>query len=323
MARRKAKKGAVAASAKAVAKELDPTRAHAARADSGASSRKPAIEALVRRAEGSLPVALLRRFIDAELMAQSAALAFYAMLSLAPLLVILLWLTAELLPGAQQALLDQITLLAGPDAAGVARTVLASAEAAPNTGSAAGWWSLALLFVGATTVFAQLQEALNKIFRTDATRLPGILAWLRKRVFSLGLVFAVGFLLLVSMTVNTALQMVFGRFEPMLPLVVSTATWLTYALSFALMYHYLPDRSVGWRRSLAGGAATALLFVLGRAAIGWYLERSDPGSAYGSMGALVLAVVWIYYAALVVFVGALLTAVVDERLKARRKRRRQ
>lgn len=108
----------------------------------------------------------------------------------------------------------------------------------------------------------------------------------------------------------------------MLPLVASLATWSTYALGFALMYHYLPDRQVGWRRSLGGGAATALLFVLGRAAIGWYLERSDPGSAYGAMGGLVLAVVWIYYAALVVFVGALLTAVVDERMQARHRRRR-
>jgi len=309
------------AAARAVKRELDPTRPHAARAESGASTRKPAIEALVRRAGGSLPVALLRRFIDAELMAQSAALAFYALLSLAPLLLILLWLTAQLLPQAQQALLDQIELLAGADAAGLARTVLAHAEATPNTGSMSGWWSLALLFVGATAVFAQLQDALNKVFRTDATRLPGILAWLRKRVFSLGLVFAVGFLLLVSMTVNTVLQLVFARFETMLPVVATLATWCIYALSFALMYHYLPDRSVGWRRALAGGAATALLFVLGRAAIGWYLERSDPGSAYGSMGTLVLAVVWIYYAALIVFVGALLTAVVDERTRERRKRR--
>lgn len=326
MARSKASAKAAKAGevAEAVGKELDPTRPHASRAASGASTtRKPAIEALVRRAGGSLPVALLRRFIDAELMAQSAALAFYALLSLAPLLLILLWLTAQLLPQAQQALLDQIELLAGADAAGLARTVLAHAEATPNTGSIAGWWSLALLSVGATAVFAQLQDALNKVFRTDATRLPGILAWLRKRVFSLGLVLAMGFLLLVSMTVSTVLQLVFARFETMLPVVATLATWSIYALSFALMYHYLPDREVGWRRALAGGAATALLFVLGRAAIGWYLERSDPGSAYGPMETLVLAVVWIYYAALIVFVGALLTAVVDERLRARTAPRRR
>uniref|UniRef100_UPI00387E2504 YihY/virulence factor BrkB family protein n=1 Tax=Agrilutibacter solisilvae TaxID=2763317 RepID=UPI00387E2504 len=93
---------------------------------------------------------------------------------------------------------------------------------------------------------------------------------------------------------------------------------MVYALGFALMYHYLPDRPVGWRRAIGGGAATAVLFVLGRAAIGWYLERSDPGSAYGSMGTLVLALVWIYYAALTVFTGALLTAVVDERNRSKK-----
>jgi membrane protein len=213
--------------------------------------------------------------------------------------------------------MQQIALLVGSDAEQVARTIVANARARPDPGSIAGWWSLAMLLVGATAVFAQLQDVLNKIFRTDATRLPGMMAWLRKRVFSLGLVFAVGFLLLVSMTVSTVLQLAFARVEWMLPLMASIATWFIYALGFALMYHYLPDRSVGWRRALGGGAATALMFVLGRAAIAWYLQHADPGSAYGSMGTMVWALVWIYYAALIVFVGALLTAVVDERAKSR------
>jgi membrane protein len=276
---------------------------------------KPAIESWIRRAQGSLPGALLRRFIDADLMSQSAALALYAILSLAPLLLLLLWLTTALLPGAQDALMDQIALLVGGDAERVARTIVESAEARPDTGSIAGWWSVALLFVGATAVFAQLQDVLNRIFRTDASKLAGPMAWLRKRVFSLGLVFAVGFLLLVSMTVTTVLQLAFARVEWVLPIVASIAAWIVYALGFALMYHYLPDRSVGWRRAMQGGAITALLFVLGRALIAWYLEQSDPGSAYGSMGTLVIALAWIYYAALIVFGGALITAVVDERSK--------
>lgn len=295
------------------AEKLDPTRPAASPARSGESKRRPAIEAIIRRARGSLPAALLRRFIDAELLPQSAALALYAVLSLAPLLLILVWLTSAILPDAQEALMRQIALFAGAEAEHVARTIVANAERHPDTGSVAGWWSLALLFVGTTTVFAQLQNVLNKIFRTDAAALPGIRAWLRKRVFSLGLVFALGFLLLVSMTLSTVLQLAFDRVEWMLPLMVTAASWVVYALAFALMYHYLPDRSVGWRRSLGGGAATAMLFLLGRAAIGWYLESADPGSAYGSMGTIVLALVWIYYAALIVFVGALLTAVVDER----------
>lgn len=175
-----------------------------------------------------------------------------------------------------------------------------------------------LLFIGATAVFARLQDVLNRIYRTDATRLPGLLAWVRKSVFSLGLVLALGFLLLVSMTVSTVLQLVLARVDWVLPLVANVVTWLIHAFAFALMYHYLPDRSVGWRRAFGGGAATALLFVLGQAVIGWYLDAADPGSAYGSMGSLMLALLWIYYSALIVFTGALLTAVVDERAKARR-----
>ena len=300
-----------------VASKLDPTKPTATRAQSGRSSRRPAIEALVRSARGSLPVALVRRFIDADLLSQSAALALYAVLSLAPLLLILVWLSNAILPGAQEALMQQIALLVGTEAEHVARTIVANAKARPDTGSIAGWWSMGLLFVGATAVFAQLQDVLNKIFRTDATALPGVMAWLRKRVFSLGLVFALGFLLVVSMTLSTVLQLLFERVEWMLPLMATTAAWQVYAFGFALMYHYLPDRSVGWRRALGGGAATALLFLLGRGAIAWYLGRADPGSAYGSMGTIVLALVWIYYAALIVFVGALFTAVVDERTKAR------
>ncbi|NDK37887.1 YihY/virulence factor BrkB family protein [Pseudoxanthomonas gei] len=300
-----------------VAAKLDPTQPTATRAQSGKSTRRPAIEALIRVARGSLPVALAHRFIDADLLSQAAALALYALLSLAPLLLILVWLTSGILPDAQEALMQQIAALVGSEAEQVARTIVSNAAQRPDTGSIAGWWSLALLFVGATAVFAQLQDVLNRIFRTDATALPGLKAWLRKRVFSLGLVFALGFLLVVSMTLSTAMQLLFGRVEWMLPLVATAATWLVYALAFALMYHYLPDRRVGWRRALGGGAATALLFMLGRAAIAWYVGRVDPGSAYGSMGTLVLALVWIYYAALVVFIGALLTAVVDERAKAR------
>ena len=297
--------------------KLDPTKPTASRARSGKSLRKPAIEAIVRRARGSLPAALLRRFIDVDLLAQSAALALYAILSLAPLLLILVWLTSAIMPGAQEALMQQIAQLGGAEAEHVARTIVGNARQRPDTGSIAGWWSLGLLFVGATAVFAQLQDVLNKIFRTDATALTGFMAWLRKRVFSLGLVLALGFLLVVSMTVSTVLELLLGRVEWMLPAMATGATWVVYALAFALMYHYLPDRSVGWKRALGGGAATAVLFLLGRAAIAWYLGQSNPASAsaYGSMGTIVLALVWIYYAALVVFVGALLTAVVDERAK--------
>ena len=246
-------------------------------------------------------------------MAQSAALAFYAILSLAPLLLLLLWFTQTLLPTGQQALLDQIGLLAGGEGRRVAAAILAASERTPDPESVAGWGSIALLFLGATAVFGQLQEVLNRLFRTEAKKLPGLRAWLRKRVFSLGLVLAVGFLLLVSLTVTTALQLAFARVDWMLPVLAQVASFVVYALAFALMYHYVPDRQVRWRMAALGGAMTAAMFAVGRYGIGLYLEHANPASAYGSMGTLALAMVWIYYAGLVVFLGALVTAVLDER----------
>jgi len=262
--------------------------------------------------------ALVRRFNETNLVAQSAALAFYALLSLAPLLLILLWITAAALPSARDALLDQVGSLLGHDFGTVADAVLTSAVSKPNTGSIAGLWSMGLLLFGATAVFGQLQGALNQIFRTNAKRLPGVAAWLRKRIFSFGMVLALGFLLLVSMTVQTLLQLTFAHLAWLLPMVGAIVTWLIYALAFALMFHYLPDRRVGWRYALVGGVITASLFVLGRAAIGWYLERSNPGAAYGTMGALVLTLIWVYYAGLIVFVGALVTAMINERRRETR-----
>ncbi|PZQ23204.1 MAG: BrkB protein [Stenotrophomonas acidaminiphila] len=270
------------------------------------------------RASRSLPAALVRRFVETDLMTQAASLSFYALLSLAPLLILLLWLTASLYPPAQQSLLDQIQQLAGPSAGTVAETVIRNASDRPDVGSLAGWWSTALLFVGATIVFAQLQGALNLIFRTDAQRLSGVMAWLKKRVFSLGVVLAIGFLLVVSMVATTALQVVFARLPSLLPALGYITTLLLYALAFAFFYHYLPDRRVAWKQAFLGGAITALLFAAGRYLIGLYLAEAAPGSAYGSMGALVLLLVWIYYASVVFFVGALITAVIDERLHVRR-----
>ena len=278
-----------------------------------AAAKRAPVEQRVRRARGPLWKALWRRFLDADLVAQSAALAFYAIVSLAPLLLLLLWFTQALLPSGQQALLEQIGLLTGAEGRRVAAAILDASRRMPDPQSIAGWGSIAALCFVATLVFGQLQEVLNRLFRTEARKLPGLRAWLHKRVFSLGLVLAVGFLLLVSLTVNTVLQLAFSRVDQALPLVGQAASYLVYTLAFALMYHYVPDREVRWRMAIAGGAMTAAMFAVGRWVIALYLERADPASAYGSMGTLALAMLWIYYAGLVVFLGALLTAVLDER----------
>ncbi len=283
-----------------------------------ASRYRQRLNANLQRLQQSLPAALIRRFVEIEVMTQAASLSFYTLLSLAPLLILLLWLTASLYPPAQQALIDQIGTLAGPSVAEVARTIIHNANSEPSIGSLAGIWGTALLFIGATVVFAQLQTALNLIFRTDAQRLDGMMAWLKKRFFSVGVVLALGFMLIVSMIATTALQVVFARLPSLLPALGYVTTLVLYALGFAFLYHYLPDRRVKWRQALIGGAITALLFALGRYAIGLYIANAAPGSAYGSMGTLVIMLIWIYYASVVFFGGALITAVIDERAQARR-----
>ena len=229
----------------------------------------------------------------------------------------MLWLTASLYTTAQEELVEQIGQLAGSGAEVIAGTVIQNASDRPSIGSLAGLWSTLLLFVGATAVFARLQAALNLIFRTDAQHLDGLLAWLRKRVFSFGVIFALGFLLLVSMTLSTVLQVLFSNVPSLLPALGTLTTLAIYVVSFTFLYHYLPDRQVQWRQAFLGGAITAALFVLGRYLIGLYIAQAAPGSAYGSMGALVILLAWMYYAAVVFFVGALLTAVIDERARAK------
>ncbi|WP_132987041.1 YihY/virulence factor BrkB family protein [Luteimonas terricola] len=274
------------------------------------------------RLQQSLPWAIAQRFVEVDILTHAASLTFFALLSLAPLLVLLLWLTASLYPEAQDALLVQVQAIAGSGASVVATTVLENARAEPDVGSLAGLWSTLLLFFGATAVFARLQGTLNAIFHTDGARLRGGLrAWLRKRVFSLGVVIALGFLLLVSAALTTALEIAFGG-SPTLPVLGNLAALALYALAFALMYHYLPDRRVRWRQAFLGGLLTALLFVLGRWGIGLYIAEAAPGSAYGAMGTLVVLLVWLYYAAVVFFVGAMITAVIDERWRLGNVRRK-
>lgn len=281
----------------------------------------PRVKGLVERVQKSLPYALVQRFIECDLLTQAASLSFFALISLAPLLVLLLWLTASLYPEAQDALISQIGGLAGPQAEAVANTVIRNASDQPDIGSLAGLWSTLLLFVGATVVFARLQTTLNLIFHTSDKALGGLMAWLRKRVFSVGVVFSLGFLIIISTLAGTVVELAFRDIPVLVPLAGNAVMLLVYTCAFALMYHYLPDRRVHWKQAFLGGLITAVLFLVGRWAIALYLAQAAPGSAYGSAGALVLLLVWMYYAAMIFFGGAMITAVIDERWRARIARR--
>lgn len=283
------------------------------------TDRHMRIQELTGQLQQSWPAKFVRRFIAHDILALAAALSFYTLLSLAPLVVMLLWLTTSLYPAAQDEFFHQIGLLVGPQVEGTARLIVANAERQPATGSLAALLGTAALLVGASMVFGQLQVALNRVFRSDATRLGGVWAWLRKRLLSFGMALGVGFLLVVSMAAQATLSVILAWLPDLMPVLAEMVSFLLYTVVFSLIYRLLPDRPVSRRRALLGGAMTSVLFMVGRWAIGLYLGQSTLGNAYGPAGGLVVMLVWLYYCAVVFLVGALITAMLDEHARVKRR----
>jgi membrane protein len=270
---------------------------------------------LADRVARSFPAEVARRFGANDVMSMAAALSFYTLISLAPLVTLLLWLTTTLYAAAQEEFFRQLGQLAGSQVEETVRTVVRNAEQDSDGGRLAAWLGFAALLLGASVVFSQLQLSLNRIFESPSVAGRGIVDWLRKRLLSLGMVVTLGFLLVVSMVAQAGLELVAARVPSAVPVVLSVLSLLVYTLIFAALYHWIPDRPVDTRRSLIGGAMTAVLFMVGRAAIGYYLGRAAMGSAYGPAGGLVVMLVWVYYSAMVFFVGAIATAVLDARAR--------
>jgi len=244
----------------------------------------------------------------------SAALAFYSALSLAPLLLLMVSLTGFLGDELKEELVNEIVALVGPNAGKAVQLVVQGAADEPDLHTAAGIASMLMLLFSAAAVFGELQAALNAIWDVKASPYGGIWGWLRKRLLSMGIVVALGFLLLLSMGVSAALSVGLKPAEDALPL--SAALWqvinfvvplAVFTIFFALIYWLLPDVRIAWRDVWFGAIVTAVLFSLGKLGIGFYIGRSSVGSAYGAAGSLIVLLVWVYYSSLIVFFGAELT----------------
>jgi membrane protein len=206
--------------------------------------------------------------------------------------------------------------------ASAVREMIGHAQGVHPTSIASVLGLMTLLF-GASQIFSELQSALNKIWEVDATRGAGILAMVRRRFFSFGLVLAIGLMLLVSLLLSAALAAIGKFMGGALPL----PEWILQALDFlltvagtsalfTLIFHYIPDAATDWWYSWIGGLITAGLFSLGKTLIGLYLGKAGIGSAYGEAGSLVVVVVWVYYSSLIFFFGAELTHVLSQRRDA-------
>jgi membrane protein len=254
---------------------------------------------------------LLRKSVTAfladEVLTLAAALAFYTLLSFAPLIVLAVAGAALAGPDAQARLIEQIGSVIGPEAQGAARAVLDSGKSHPQLGSIVGMAGLAVAVVGATTVFAQLQASLNRIFGVVATPSNALWGWLRRRVISFGVIFAIGFVLVASLVVSALL----GWFLPRGSLVLDSANQIVsaavFSVLFGLLFRYLPDARIPWHWAWLGGLTTAILFSFGKWAISFYVARSHVGGAYGGAASLAVLLIWVYYVGAIFFYGAELT----------------
>ena len=237
-----------------------------------------------------------------------AALAFYTLVSLAPVMVIVIAVVGFAIghEAAEELLLRQLSGLLGETGAQGVKSVL-DATAPQRGGWIATATSVAIMVAGATTVFAELRLDLDRIWKQRAPRSTSFWRLLRSRVLSFGMVVAIGFLLLVSLVVSAALSFVtglFGATELLLRFGEFATSMLVTTGLFALTYKVLPTARIPWRDVWPGAVVTAFLFWIGKYLIGLYLGRSALASSYGAAGTLVVAIMWVYYSAQVFFYGA-------------------
>ena len=255
-------------------------------------------------------------FIDDDCMDSAAALSYYTIFSLPAVLVLLLLLVSWVMDpnDVRGGLESQMQSLMGPSAGEQVKTIIEESEQRPSNGLIPTLLGLAGLIFGATGAFGQLQKTLNRTWDVEPDpNQGGIKAFLSKRVFSLGIILVVAFMLLVSLVISTALSGVSDRLGSFLPeglsgpvlhvinLVISLGA---ITLLFAAMFKVLPDAKISWRSVWVGATVTAVLFVIGKFLIGLYLGKSNPGEAYGAAGSLAVLLLWVYYSSLIVLFGA-------------------
>jgi membrane protein len=244
-----------------------------------------------------------------------AALAFYSAFSLAPLLIIILTIAGWIV-GANEAygqIGAQLQSLFGPATASILLGAMKSSQR--GQGVLATAMSIGTLLIGATTVLAALEQALEQIWNASELVPSGVKGWLRTRFLSLGFILALGFLLLVSLTITTALSGIRNRIAHDHAALVGMLGGIDFlmslsmvALLFAFMYRYMPARRLPWIIVLAGGLLTAALFDLGRWGIGIYLAHSTQPSAFGAASSFAALLLWLYYTAQIFLFGAEFTA---------------
>lgn len=247
----------------------------------------------------------------------AAALAYYTVFSIAPLLVIAVAIAGSVFgqDAAKAETITQLENLIGSEGTSAIVVALNNANQ-PEIGNIASLISVGVLLVGASGVFGQLQDALNTVWNVQPKPGKGVWLFISKRLFSFLMVVAIGFLLLASLIISAVLSTVKKFDLDFLP--GSEFLWgnidffVSFGLltfMFALMFKYVPDVKITWKDVWVGAIITALLFIFGKFLLGWYFEKGGLGSAYGAAGSLIIFLAWVYYSAQIILFGAEFTQV--------------
>jgi membrane protein len=251
-------------------------------------------------------------WLDDDASSMGAALSYYTVFSLAPILLIVISVAGLVFgeEAARGALFGELGKLMGSDAAKAAQDMMASTSK-PSHGVLGTVVGVVVMLVGATTVFAQLQNSLDRIWRAPKREGGGLWNLLRTRFLSFGMILGIAFLLIVSLVVSTAISAIgkwwgpaFGGFEALSHAVTFVFGFAVTTLIFAVIYKLMPRVEVRWHDVWIGAAVTSLLFGLGRYLIGLYLGKSAVASGYGAAGSIIIIFLWVYYSAQIFLLGA-------------------
>jgi membrane protein len=245
-------------------------------------------------------------FLSDNVFTLAAALAFYAMLSAAPLLVLLTTVLGFLSEPMRQRILEQANSLVGPDASQGVALLLEHARARHVDATISAVAGLGIVVLTATAVFAQLQYSLNLIFNVRTKR-GYVTGWFYKRLLSLLMVIAMGIVLVGSVIISSVVDALFSGRGPLLPTANLLSYLVVYTLVFVIVFKVLPDVRISWGDTWVGGSITAVLFLGGEYGTSMYFAHRAVQSVYGAAGSLVVLLLWVYYSALILFFGAELT----------------
>ncbi len=257
-------------------------------------------------------------FMEDNALKLSAALSYYTIFSLAPMLLLIISMATIFLgdEAFEGDLFAQISGLVGKQAAEQLQELIKNSAISNKSTTAAVMGGVTLL-IGATGVFAEIQDSINYIWSIKSKPRKSWLRYLQNRLLSFSLIITLGFLLIVSLGVNTLVDVLSSRLERYFPdlsvillsLLNSAAVLIVITALFTVIFKVLPDGRLRWKECLVGAAFTSILFAIGKFAISFYLGRSDLGATYGASASIVILLTWVYYSSIILYFGAEFTKV--------------